>query len=116
MLIGAIVLFIIAALFGLVILSAVLRNKKTPKLSVLAHGCFAFIALLVFISAVVGGHTSTMLLTSLGLFILAALGGFTLLSFDLRNKPIPKAFAIVHPLIAISALVLLIAAVFMMQA
>jgi hypothetical protein len=112
MLAGAIFLFVIAAIFGLINLSAILRDQPTPKLSVLAHGIFAFIALLVLIAAAISHPESTLLLTSVVLFILAALVGFTLLSFDLRNKPIPKVIAIIHPLVAVSALVLLVIVVF----
>lgn len=112
MLAAAIFLFIIAAIFGLTILASILRDKPTPKLSVLAHGTFAIIALLILIAAVASNHGSTLLLVSVGLFILAALGGFTLLSFDIRSKPIPKVVAIIHPLVAVSALVLLVIVVF----
>ena len=69
MLIIAIVLFIIAAVFGLINLIAVLKNRPTPSLAVLAHGSFAFIALLVLIAAIASGHKDILLITSLGLFI-----------------------------------------------
>jgi len=42
------------------------------------------------------------------LFVVAALGGFGLLSFHLRGKPLPGALAIIHGLVAAVALVLLI--------
>lgn len=116
MYITAIVLFIIGAIFGLTILTAILRNKPTPKFSVLAHGTFVVIALLVLISAVASHPGSTLLLVSVVLFVLAALGGFTLLSFDIRSKPIPKVIAIVHPLVAVSALVCLVIAVMQLVA
>jgi hypothetical protein len=44
----------------------------------------------------------------IGLFVVAALGGFVLFSFHLRSKPAPKALIAVHGLLAAAALVLLI--------
>jgi hypothetical protein len=108
MLMTVVVLFLIASIFGIVVLKAVLKDKRTPSLMVLMHGCFAFGALLLLITFVASGHTSTLLVTSMVMFIIAALGGFTLLTIDLSKKPIPKAFALGHPLLAITGLVLLI--------
>ncbi len=108
MLLGAIVLFIIGAIFGLVVLSAILRNKKTPKFFVLMHGFFVGVALLILVTFAASGHFSGMLATSLVLFFIAALGGLTLLTIDLSNKPIPKAIALLHPVIALAGLITLI--------
>jgi len=44
----------------------------------------------------------------IGIFVLAALGGFVLLSFHLRNKSVPRALAVIHGLVAALGLVLLI--------
>lgn len=113
MLVIAIILFLVAAFFGLFVLSAILKDKKTPKGMVLAHGIFAFIALLVTIAYIAGGHVDTLLITSISLLILAALGGFTLLTIDIYKKPIPKMFAVMHPVFAITGVILLI--VYMLQ-
>lgn len=109
-LVFVIILFLIAAVFGLVLLNAILRNKRTSRFAIVAHGSFVTIALLVLIAYIATGHASPLLLTSLGLFILAALGGLTLLTLDASKKPPPKLIAIIHPLVAISALVILIIA------
>ncbi|HZS44251.1 MAG TPA: hypothetical protein VFC63_04065 [Blastocatellia bacterium] len=42
------------------------------------------------------------------LFVIAALGGFGLLSFHLRGKQLPGALAVIHGLVAAVALILLI--------
>jgi hypothetical protein len=44
----------------------------------------------------------------IALFVIAALGGFVLLSFQLRKKPLPTALAVIHGLVAALALILLI--------
>ncbi len=105
---AAIILFCIAAIFGLVILTAILRNKPTPKLFVLIHGPLAATALVLVIIDVVKGHTEALLIASLVILIIAALGGFFLYTLDSLKKQIPKPLAILHPLIALSGLVVLI--------
>jgi len=108
MLATAIILFIIAAMFGLIVVTAVLRNQPTPKPVVFIHGLIAATALVIVIYYYYQGHANTLLLTSLVIFVLAALGGLTMFTIDMSKKPIPKALAIIHPLAAATALVLLI--------
>ncbi len=104
----AIILFVVAALFGLVLLAAILRDRPTYKPVVFIHGTIAAIALLILLVYVLSGHTSTLLITSLSLFILAALGGFTMFAIDMSGRRVPKALALGHPLLAITSLILLI--------
>lgn len=101
-------LFVIGAIFGAIVLTAILRNKPTPKPMVFIHGAFVATALVLLLIVFFTGTTSGLLKVSLAMFILAALGGFTLLFIDLQNKPVPKALAMMHPLLAATALVLLI--------
>lgn len=109
MLIIAIILFLTAAIFGAIVVTAVFRNEPTPPLMVLIHGSFAFLGILTLIAGgIAAGFTSWLLLSSLILFILAAIGGFAMLMIDLSKKPIPKLFAVFHPLFAVAALILLV--------
>lgn len=108
MLIVAIVLFIIAALFGLVILTAILKNEPTPKPFVFIHGPIAALGVILLLVAAYYGPRDPMLITSIVLFILAALGGITLFTIDMSNKRIPKLLAIGHPILAVIALITLI--------
>lgn len=109
----AIFLFIVAASFGLIILTAILKNQPTPKPVVFTHGPVAAIALILTILYYFQGHQDTLLLTSIVIFVLAALGGLTMFTIDMSKKPIPKALAIIHPLAAATALVMLV--VYMLQ-
>lgn len=97
----AVGLLVIAALFGVVVLTAILSDKKTPKFAVVVHGLFALGALVSAILYVYYGHRDPLLITGLSLLVLAALGGLMLLSFDLSKKPIPKAMALGHPVLAL---------------
>lgn len=108
MLITAVILFMLAAMFGLGALTAILTNKPTPKLVVFMHGLFALSALLCVIIYMFIGKAQPLLISSLVLFILAALGGLTLFTLDMREKPIPKLLVIFHPLLAFIAFLLLV--------
>jgi len=102
-------LFIIGAIFGAIVLTAILTNKPTPKPIVFFHGAFVATALvLLLIAFFKAGHTGKLLEFSLGFFIIAALGGFTLFFIDMQKKRIPKLLAVFHPLLAVVGLVLLI--------
>ncbi len=104
----AIVFFAVGALFGLHILTHILKDKPTPKISVLLHGVLVAVALVMVIVAAANGGTG-MLLTSMVFFIIAALGGLTMAYVDLGKKqPPPKMLAIAHPILAAIGLILLI--------
>ncbi|BCA97075.1 hypothetical protein TUM19329_34360 [Legionella antarctica] len=108
MLIAAIILFIIAALFGLIILTALLQETPSHKKVVYLHGITAVAALLLVIIYMLLNPVSVLLITSLTLFILAALGGLTLFIIDMREGAIPKLLIVLHPLLALAGLVSLV--------
>jgi hypothetical protein len=108
MLIAAIILFFVAAVFGLVLLIAILQDRPTHKVAMTMHGCIAVLAIALIVIYMFMSGSSALLIASLILFIFAALGGVTLASFDLNNKKIPKLIAVLHPLIAIAGLIVLI--------
>ncbi len=108
----AVGLLVVAALFGVVILTAILSDKKTPKFAVVMHGFMAFAALISAALYVYYGHRNPLLITGLTLLSMAALGGLTLLSFDLSKKPIPRAFALGHPVLALLGTALLVVCFF----
>ncbi|MDP4175257.1 MAG: hypothetical protein Q8933_14885 [Bacteroidota bacterium] len=105
----AIILFIIGALFGLHILTHILKNTPTPKLSVALHGLLVAIALVTIIVALINNGGNWRLTASVVLFIIAALGGFLMVYIDLGKKQMPpKALALLHPILAAIGLILLI--------
>jgi uncharacterized membrane-anchored protein len=110
-LILSIFLFLAAALCGLVILIAILQDRIVNKTAKYLHGAFAAVALIILIVYVFAfmPTESMLLLSSLILLVIAALGGLTLFTLDRNNKKTPKVFAIVHPLIALAGLIALIA-------
>ncbi len=109
LLVYAIILFAIGALGGLVMAVMHFRSRSAPQALLAAvHGLFAAAGLVTLAWAVVkvGGNQGAAI--ALGLFLLAAVGGFTLLSFHLRGRALPGALVIGHGLIAVAAFVLLL--------
>lgn len=108
--IAAIVLFALAATGGLLLASLRLRNKPLPMPLALLHGAGAAAGLVALALAVVPDGAPGQARIALGLFVVAALGGFTLFSFHLRSKPLPVAIVVVHGLVAVIAFGVLVTA------
>ena len=108
MLTTAVLLFAIAALGGITLATLHFRHKNLPMPLALIHGLLAAAGLVVLIMAVVGGSTGNLLIASLALFVIAALGGFALFSFHLRRLPLPTPVVFIHGLVAVVAFLLLL--------
>src|ERR1044072_2741430 len=93
----AIISFLIAAVLGLTLLIPILQGKMPNQTARTFHGIFAAIGLILAIFFLLTSMTTwpTLLITGIVLLILAALGGLTMLMFDLQKKEIPKAIAII---------------------
>lgn len=102
-----IVLFALAAVFGLLLLLKVLKGESTSKVIVFIHGALSATGLGLLIVYVINNYEGGPIL-SLGLFIVAALGGFVLFVLDLSKKTIPKVLALVHAGAAVVAFLLLL--------
>ncbi|MDD5461365.1 MAG: hypothetical protein PHG00_06995 [Methylococcales bacterium] len=110
MITSAIVLFSLAALLGIFLLTFVLRGKQTPKAVTFTHGPLAAIGLLLLVIYTIQHDPAP--IGSLILFTIAAAGGFTLVVLDLTRTSAPKWLALLHGLIAVAGLVLLLKFVF----
>lgn len=106
MLIASIIIFAVAAIFGLTLIVPILQNKETPKISVVFHGLFAVTGLVLLIIFTINNSVSPVV--SLVLFIIAALGGFILVGRDFMKKPGPKGLAVIHASAAVIAFILLL--------
>ena len=104
----AIVLFAVAALGGLVLASQALAGKTPPMAVAVIHGLFAASGLILLIMGVMKAATAGLGAWSLGIFLVAALGGFTLFSFHLRKRALPVPLVVVHALAAVTAFVMLL--------
>lgn len=105
-----IVLFAVAAVFGLTLIIPVLQGKTPTRAFVFIHGGIAAVALIMLIVRYVN-EAEAVPIVSLILFVVAALGGFVLFSRDLQKQPIPKGLAVVHASAAVIAFLILLFAV-----
>ncbi|CAM4452022.1 MAG: hypothetical protein LEGION0403_FIIPPAGN_02312 [Legionella sp.] len=108
MLILAICLFILAATFGIAILIAILQDLPANKIALVGHGLVAGIAIATMVAYLIIYGPAPLLVASLILFLLAAMGGLTLFTMGRKKMNVPKLLVIIHPLVALAALVTLI--------
>ena len=108
-----VVLFAIAAVGGLTLAIMKFSGKGLRWPIVIAHGIFAAAGLIALIGNVVQNSQIFLMNLALVLFLIAALGGFTLLSFHLRKKRQPSALILIHGGAAVISFILLIIAVTM---
>jgi hypothetical protein len=110
MLTSAIVLFGLGAVGGVILAYLHISKKDVPFILVVGHGILVATALVLLILTVakVGG---TMLTTALVIFLVAAIGGFILLSYHLRTRLLPVPLIYIHGLAAVAAFVILLASV-----
>ncbi len=109
MLISTIILFALAAILGVTLIAKVLKGEGRPRAVVYSHGIAAALALVLLIIAY-ANEGDSLLMVSILIFIVAALGGFVMFSQEITQKPIPKWLALVHGLAAVTGFVLLLIA------
>jgi len=109
---AAIGLFALGAVTGLYLAVQHFRGQALSLAAALAHGAFGAAGLVVLALALKAAGFAGLGLVSLGIFVLAALGGFLLFSFHLRGKKLPSAVVIIHALAAVTAFVILVAVTF----
>jgi len=107
MVIICIVLFAVAAVFGVVNVTRIVVADRAPRATVYIHGVFAAVSLvLLVIYSII--HSQSAPIVALILFIIAALGGFTLFGIDVATKKPPKWLGFVHGAVAVAGFVLLL--------
>lgn len=104
MLPAALITLAIAAVLGLGLAPAILGNKLPAMPHSLLHGAAAAIGLVLAILALLSGQGSALAVIIL---VVAALGGFFLFSFHLKDKPGPKPVVVIHALAAVAGFALL---------
>jgi len=108
----AALLFAIAAVGGLAMAYIHFKQDRNPPGAIAAlHGILAATALLILIWAVVQSGATTSIAWALGLFVVAALGGFFLFSYHLRGQRLPSPVVVIHALVAVAAFLLLLAGI-----
>jgi hypothetical protein len=107
------ILFLITALGGLTMAVIRFSTKRNPPWLAMLHGLLAASGLTLVVYALCTQPVPPMVLIALVLFLLAAGGGAILsLAFKWRQRLLPAWLVVVHALVAATALVLLLFAVF----
>lgn len=113
MFIAAAVLFAFAAAAGLAMAYMHFKQNRNPPGGLAAlHGVLAASGLFGLTWGAIEFGAGAYLAWALGLFVVAALGGFFLLSVYLRGKRLPSAAVVAHGLLAVVAFLLLLAGIF----
>ncbi|WP_368648942.1 hypothetical protein ABRY98_13980, partial [Castellaniella ginsengisoli] len=95
------IIFALAALGGVVLAAHVLRNRFAPWLLSILHASLGAIGLVLLLILLVQGSAPQQILIGFVLLVIAALGGFFLASFHMRQKLPPKAVVVVHAVVAV---------------
>lgn len=96
MLIYAIGLFAVAAAGGVLLATSVLRKRLAPWALSLLHALLGAAGLILLLALIVRGGASSALISGFALLLVAALGGFVLAAFHVRQKVAPKALVLTH--------------------
>src|SRR5947207_5528803 len=103
----AAILFAVAAVTGIAIAFIRLSGRDLPPMGLaLLHGLFAASGLVALAIVAVAPGAAQWARISLGIFVVAALGGLLLLSFHLRRRGLPLPIIGIHGFIAALAFVI----------
>ena len=103
MLTASIVLLLYAALGGLVMAVGIFRGATPWVPLALGHGVLAAMALVLALLVAIATGVAA-IKYGVAVLVLAALGGFFLLSFHLRGKPQPRVVVVLHALLAVGGI------------
>ncbi|MFT3726216.1 MAG: hypothetical protein QM759_00110 [Terricaulis sp.] len=104
----AVVVFLVAAVFGIYMATRIFSGATPPWIAVILHGLLAASGLVLLLLAIYKGATATVLTIGAALLVIAALGGFYMVTFQLRKLPPPKPIVVVHALAAVAGVVCLL--------
>ena len=107
--ITAVIAFAIAAVGGAFMAIEHFRGEAIPDFVALLHGIFAASGLCLLAVVVIRSETFGLVGIALVAFLIAAVGGFVLLSFHLRRRRHPGGLVVVHGLVALVAFGILVA-------
>ncbi len=107
----ALLLFGIAAVGGLVLAAIRFSGRPYPPLALaLVHGALAAAGLVALIVAIAGSDARGAAKLALGLFLIAAAGGFVLFFKHVSKVALPRWLVVLHALVALAAFLVLLSA------
>jgi glucose uptake protein GlcU len=107
--ITAAILFAIAAVGGVIMALIRFSGRDYPPAALaVIHGLFAAAGLIALLLVAFGAGVASSMRTALLLFVIAALGGFWLLSYHVKRRALPIPLMVIHALVAVIAFIILI--------
>jgi hypothetical membrane protein len=105
----ALVVFAIAAVAGLTMAIGHFKGRTPAVSTAVIHGIFAATGLVLLLLAVFKEGAGNTARWALYLFLIAAIGGFTLaLGYHARKRPLPTGLVAGHALLAVTAFLILL--------
>jgi len=105
----AAVLFAIAALGGVIMALIRFSGRDYPPAALaVIHGLFAVAGLITLIVVAVAPGVALSIRIALILFLGAAIGGFSLVYYHAKGRPLPISYVVIHGLVAVIAFVILV--------
>lgn len=104
----ALIVFALAAVGGLVLLRLHVKHDDAPLGLAALHGLLAATGLVLLLWFVLQNGASGLLWASVALFVVAALGGFVLITKHLRGESLPNGLMYGHGGAAVVAFILLL--------
>jgi hypothetical protein len=108
----SILIFALSALGGLVLAIRHFGGKGRPWPLSLLHGGLGAAGLVLLLIPILDGSAPSLGKIALGLFVVAALGGFLLFGFHLQGRRLPSPVVLIHGGVAVIAFVILLFGVF----
>jgi hypothetical protein len=106
----ALLVFAIAAIGGLVLAASVLRSRLAPWALSAIHAALGATGIVLLLVMMLQGSGTGRTTAALGLFLVAALGGFYLASQHLSGKIGKKSVVAVHASVAVVGFLTLLSA------
>jgi glucose uptake protein GlcU len=105
----AAILFAIAALGGVIMALIRFSGRDYPPVALaVIHGLFAAAGIIALLMTAFAPGVATPIRIALLLFILAAIGGFSLVYYHAKRRPLPIPYIVIHGLVAVIAFIILI--------
>lgn len=111
MIIYAIGCFLVAALGGLVMAVQIFKDRIPSKAIAILHGILGAAGLALLLWVALTSKVTVATMAALVILLIAAFGGFFLMSFHLRGESHPKPVVLIHAGVAVLGVAALIVAI-----
>src|ERR1041384_4944590 len=103
-------IFVASAAVGGMVMAMIRFSGRDypPAFLAVIHGVFAAAGIVTLLVAALAPGVALIIRIALILFIGAAIGGFSLVYYHAKSRPLPISYVVVHGLVAVIAFVILL--------